>query len=189
MNANDERAFDYAAAEHDVRTRVGLAPEVRAPLIELPRADWSDQPGYAGFPAHFLGIHAELRGVADRLVALLQGVADEPPAARVERWRSTRTGELALGLARAAHHHHDLEEANLFPWLAASHPTFERAMRLLDGDRRVLEETLARLESSAAVPSAEPGAALGAAQDLAKVLERHLSDEEEIAVPALLGMR
>ena len=188
--------FDYAAAEHDGRTRAGLAGAIRATLPDLPRESWARQPGYTGFPEHFLAVHGELRGASTRLVERLERVADAAFDARDERWRALGVVDLARGLTAFAHRHHDLEEANLFPWLAHTRPGLERAMRLLDGDHRVLEETLARVEGTSVrdargAPREHDdgtlGAALEAARDLSALLERHLGDEEEIAVPALLG--
>ena len=188
--------FDYGAAEHDVRTRAGLGASIRATLPDWPRERWAATPGYAGFPAHFLGVHAGLRDASAGLVDRIEAVADAPAGARDELWRRTDVAGLAGALTSHAHHHHDLEEANLFPWLASSRPAFARAMRLLDGDHRVLEETLGRVEASAvrdargAVRGHDDrtlGEALAAARDLSALLVRHLADEEEIAVPALLG--
>ena len=188
--------FDYGAAEHDVRTRTGLSGPIRAALPDWPRERWAATPGYAGFPAHFLGVHAGLRDAAAMLANRIEAVADAPAGTRDDLWRRTDVTGLAGALTSHAHHHHDLEEANLFPWLASSRPAFARAMRLLDGDHRVLEETLERVEASAvrdargAVRGHDDrrlSEALSAARDLSALLVRHLADEEEIAVPALLG--
>lgn len=188
--------FDYAAAEHDVRTRTGLSAPIRAALPDWPRERWATTPGYGGFPAHFLGVHAGLRDAAALLSNRIDAVADAPVGARDALWRATDVTGLAAALTSHAHHHHDLEEANLFPWLASSRPAFARAMRLLDGDHRVLEETLGRVEASAVRDARGAarehddrtlGEAVAAARDLSALLVRHLADEEEIAVPALLG--
>ena len=190
--------FDYASVEHDVRTRAALPATIRAEIADLPRERWGTTPGYAGFPEHFLAVHEQLRGVSGGLVKRLESVADAAPSERDALWRAARVTDVARALTDFAHHHHDLEEANLFPWLARARPEFERAMRLLDGDHRVLEETLARVEASTVrdargAPRGHDDRALGealrAASDLSALLARHLADEEEIAVPALLGVR
>ena len=98
MSGNGTVDFDYAAAEHDVRTRDGLSAAIRAPLSTLPRERWAGTPGYEGFPAHFLAVHAELRGAAASLVERLEGVADVPVAERAEHWRDARVTGLARGL-------------------------------------------------------------------------------------------
>jgi len=94
------------------------------------------------------------------------------------------------------HGHHLIEDHQYFPVLTQLEPRLERGFALLDADHHALDPWLARLaeRANAAIGAARADRGLGdaagpLAEDLgafAGLLERHLTDEEDLVVPVLL---
>ena len=88
--------------------------------------------------------------------------------------------------------HHHIEDDHYFPQFKRVFPRLARPVDLLDGDHRVLEESLDAMERHLNALSAERvdrdavGRALDDARELDCILGRHLADEEDIVIPALL---
>ena len=81
----------------------------------------------------------------------------------------------------------------MFPQLLRAAPSLARPLNLLEADHIVLnavlgplERTLANLPAAAAPASAWDEVAK-ASERVAKVARRHIADEEEIVIPAVLG--
>jgi hemerythrin-like domain-containing protein len=92
------------------------------------------------------------------------------------------------------HGHHHVEDAHYFPVLSRHDPRLERGFALLDADHHALDGHLqafvsranAVLQADAPARHDATGAFLDGLDGFAPLLERHLTDEEDLVVPVLL---
>lgn len=173
--------------------RAGLPETLRVLVQALPQEAWAAHPNFGGMTQFWLERHAAFRQLLDRLAADAgASVAGEmaPPdyAARLYRLASTLLGEL--------HGHHSIEDAHYFPQLRRLEPSVARGFDLLEADHKDLDARLHGFaeEVNGLLQAAQAGT-LGAAQvepfagsvgEFQRLLDRHLVDEEEIVIPALL---
>ena len=81
----------------------------------------------------------------------------------------------------------------MFPQLLRAAPSLARPLNLLEADHIVLNAVLAPFERAlAALPDANAPASAwdtvaAAGERVARVARRHIADEEEIVIPAVLG--
>lgn len=173
--------------------RAGLPEALRVLLAVYPRAHWQGHPRFGGLTQFWLDRHLGLRQVQAGLVAEVQGFIDgaADPARHARRiWRA---GSLLIeGLAG----HHQIEDAHYFPHLAGLEPRLRAGFDLLDADHQALDGHLAALAGAANAhlgalgqggdARATAGALLAGLDGFAAMLERHLTDEEDLVVPVIL---
>lgn len=142
-------------------------------LRKMDHAMWRTHPNIAGPAATLLAIHDQFRVAAQRLSWLVEREPDLGWVARA-----------FAPLAATLHHHHQAEEALLFPALA-------RRGRIdpgpLLGDHAELTTSIGAVEQGLA-PGADRRAAKQAIARFGGVLARHLDREERVAIPFLLEM-
>lgn len=98
------------------------------------------------------------------------------------------------------HGHHGWEDHSFFPELSAADPRFDTGLEVLEQDHADLDKVLddftrsanrliklATLDATQAYDEAEQ--VLKASETIEGFLKRHLSDEEELAVPIILHHR
>jgi iron-sulfur cluster repair protein YtfE (RIC family) len=173
-------------------TRAGWPEALRVLAETYPRAGWESHPNFDGLTRFWLDRHLWFR---DRLL-FLTGLAEQlldrsaEPAALASPVAG-RTAEFIDHL----HGHHQIEDLHYFPLLAGREPRFSRAFEVLDRDHHALDAAIGSLtEASNALIRALPGtppreAAAGWHRELTairRLLDRHLTDEEEIVVPVIL---
>jgi hypothetical protein len=180
----------------DSDQRARPSPELRALLDRYPRATWPSRE----IPAteFWLDVHTGFRRDAVALTALGQDFLD----------RRLRSPELAVvagarlrGLVALVYGHHEVEDHHYFPTLRASHPDLGRGFDLLTRDHVTLADdtraalaALAELTSSAQAPSGSTQDAaqraaerfVSCSERLHRRLLRHLDDEEDLVIPALI---
>lgn len=172
-------------------------PEALTALLKAhPRASWENDPGFAGLVQFWLERHAMFRKLSDLLVqeARATEAGGMDPAEFAPRL--SRFGGMFL---QELHGHHMIEDHHYFPVLARLEPQLERGFTLLDADHHALDPWLAQLaeRANALIDTAGKGGAVAEpagrlADDLAAftpLLERHLTDEEDLIVPVLLRHR
>lgn len=183
---------DYSSPQNNLATRDGLSPELRALLFAIPAKDWPKHAHYTGLAEFWQAVH---RGLRSESGALAKGLAELSEIAPGDMQSGLLLGELRnLGrhFIGHAHVHHHIEDDHYFPKFKLAFPRLVRPVDLLDGDHRVLEESLDAMERHLNELSAERadrdavGRALDDAQKLDRILGRHLADEEDIVIPALL---
>jgi hemerythrin-like domain-containing protein len=183
---------DYSSPQNNLATRDGLSAELRALLFAIPAKDWPKHANYAGLAEFWQAVHRALRSES---AALAKGLAELSEIAPGDMQGGLLLGELrSLGrhFVGHAHVHHHIEDNHYFPKFKQVFPQLVRPVDLLDGDHRVLEESLDAVERHLNELSAERadrdsvGRALDDAQKLDRILGRHLDDEEDIVIPALL---
>jgi hypothetical protein len=197
LDAAASRFPGYQAPQHNVLARSGLERELRESLVGLaqwPATRWPEHAAYAGLARHWQEIHRamllNLDGVAQGLRALAEGRLGDAE-------RMHLVSEVAPAARHAAGHlhaHHRLEDDSMFPQLLQATPALARPLRLLEADHIVLnaalspfERALAALPDAQAPASAWDAAAAGARQ-VERIARRHIGDEEEIVIPAVLGV-
>lgn len=171
--------------------RAGLPEALRVLLDAYPREAWQADPGFSGLIRFWLERHLMFRRLSERLEtdtqALLDGRLDPARhAAVVGRFGSMFVGEL--------HAHHNIKDMHYFPRLRAFEPRISAGFDLLDADHHAIDSHLAGyVEAANAVlraPEASrrdpAGAFLARARSFAALLDRHLTDEEDLVVPVLL---
>ncbi len=171
-------------------TRSGLPEALRVLLDEYPREAW-EQAGLSPLIRFWLDRHMMFRKLTERLAAdsraALEGRADpRAHAAGLSRFGGLFVNEL--------HGHHHVEDAHYFPLLARHDARLEAGFDLLDADHHALDGHLqafvARandvLQADETDRHDATGRFLDGLEGFAPLLERHLTDEEDLVVPVLL---
>jgi hypothetical protein len=127
---------------------------------------------------------------------------------RLRRWyplhrldsRLARLSHVGGSLVGNLHGHHGWEDHSYFPELSAADPRFDAGLEVLEQDHADLDQVLAEFTRTAnraimliqldeAQARDEIGQLHGLAESIEAFLARHLTDEEELAVPIILHHR
>lgn len=174
-------------------TRTGLPDALRVLAEGYPRAGWESHGNFDELTRFWLDRHLMFRRLQGELVADARAVLD----ANADPMRfAQRTSRLAGMMISQLHGHHQIEDHHYFPLLSARDMRLVRGFDLLDADHHALDATLSALTdaANAALRAISDGAAhmdrvaayLGEVEGLGRLLDRHLTDEEELVVPILL---
>lgn len=188
---------------YDIQTRghvfgAQLPPEYQTLLRDYPRDAWPDHPHFARSIQNWLGAHR----MFEQLSALIEGKTELYLTRQIDPQAYARDlayyGDLLL---RNLHGHHTWEDRSYFPELKSAlkdgQHRLESGLDMLERDHDALDETLHQFQRAAnrtvqlaqldaAQMPTEAAAVDENAKALSALLERHLSDEEEIVVPILL---
>jgi len=173
--------------------RSGLPDALRVLLEAYPRQGWSEDPGFNEVIRFWLERHLMFR----RLTEVLGEEARSRLDGKIDARRH------AAGLARYGgmfvnelHMHHQVEDHHYFPVLAQRDSRLARGFEILDRDHHAMDAILSGFASAAnGVLSADldspqqfdaVGGFLEERDRVAALLERHLTDEEELVVPIIL---
>lgn len=172
-------------------TRSGLPDALRVLLAQYPREAWARDPGFSPLIRFWLDRHMMFRKLTRRMTedarAALEGRSDpRAHAAALARFGGMFVQEL--------HGHHHIEDAHYFPVLSRHDARLERGFALLDADHHALDGHLqafvtranAVLQAEAPTRHDATGTFLDGLDGFAPLLERHLTDEEDLVVPVLL---
>ena len=181
---------------HTIRT-TDMPQEMRLLLNRYPRTEWEAHPGFAEKTQGWLRAHQMFRTLAARLREDSEAVLDrnmdpDAYAARLSRYGGALAGNL--------HGHHGWEDRSYFPELSAADPRFDAGLDLLEQDHADLDAVLDDFTRSAnraiKLTTLDPqqaydetGQVLDTAETIAAFLDRHLTDEEDLAVPIILHHR
>ncbi|MDU8912366.1 hemerythrin domain-containing protein [Aestuariicoccus sp. MJ-SS9] len=180
----------------DIRT-TPMPDAMRVLLEEYPRDSWDANPHFKDATRRWLGAHRMFRQLGalvreDTEAYLDRTQAPEDYAARLSHYGNALVGNL--------HGHHAWEDRRYFPELSAADPRFDRGLEILEADHAELDQVLDRFTRAAnrtikliqldePAAHAEAGALHDEAQRIEAFLERHLGDEEDLAVPIILHHR
>lgn len=180
----------------EIRTEP-MPEEMRVLLRQYPRDEWGAHPGFKEKTRNWLGAHQMFR----RLGGLVRSETER----YLDRNRdpddyAARLSYYGDALVRNLHGHHGWEDYSYFPELSAVDPRFESGLEILEKDHEVLDGVLDRftgvanrtikliqLDEHAARD--EAGAVHRDSEVIEAFLARHLSDEEDLAVPIILHHR
>jgi len=200
--------FNYDAAVHHVEKRSGLTDQLHSLLAELKqqsgaRENWPQHERFAGEAEFWLQVHKALLGAVAELpqrCSSLMLVLDEPT---LRKKQLTQLSQLGGQFIHHAHTHHHVEDHHFFPVFKRAYPKLNHHIELLDGDHKVLTESLDQLETAfKSMPviknadnrreqlllSVKAEELYFAAKRVNTVFTRHIEDEEEICIPALLTL-
>ncbi len=177
-------------------TRTELPPEYRLILAEYPRDGWSKHPDFNGLAAFWLDRHLNFRAMMHQLTTDAEARIDARVSPQDYGKRLYRLGSSFLSGLEG---HHQVEDTAYFPQLAQMEPRIARGFDLLDGDHHDLQDLINRFAAGAndVLRAAENDAKsreMAAAfhkqlVPFAKMLDRHLTDEEDLVLPVVLKHR
>ena len=176
-----------------LNTRAGLPDPLRILLRDYPRDAWEAHPNFGGLVQFWLERHMMFR----KLLALLeedsQAVLDRRLDPQDYAVRLSRFGGM---LVNQLHGHHQIEDTQFFPTLSVLDRRISAGFDILDKDHHALDGWLQRftLAANGVLQIDDDARAREAAAPLRpelrafeRMLNRHLTDEEELVVPVILG--
>lgn len=181
---------------YEIRT-TGMPAEMQILLDAYPRDTWEAHPGFKEKTKHWLGAHQMFRHLGQIIRTETEQFLDKSRDADAFAERLSYYGDM---MVRNLHGHHGWEDHSYFPELAAADPRFEAGLEILEKDHLELDVVLERFSKSAnrVIQLAqldekqardEAGDLHSIAETIEAFLKRHLSDEEELAVPIILHHR
>lgn len=183
----------YPITTDSLHDRDGLPDALKVLLEAYPRQGWTQDPGFDDLIKFWLDRHLMFRRIVAELSSanaemLDKSVDPQRFAAKVSRYG----GHLVNGL----HEHHTIEDTYYFPKLVGHDPRIARGFDILDADHHALDGAIASFVETAngVLQTVQSGAAAtdqtanfaGSLGQLEKLLDRHLTDEEDLIVPLLL---
>jgi hypothetical protein len=174
-----------------------IPDEMRFLLGQYPRETCDAHPGFREKTIHWLGAHQMFRRVAQRIRLDTEGLLNKDMALDDFSRRLSHYGGNLVGYL---HGHHGWEDHSYFPELSAADPRFDAGLQVLEQDHADLDKVLDDFTRTAngliklttldeAQAYAEAGQVLDTSETIEAFLKRHLSDEEELAVPIILHHR
>ncbi len=181
---------------HDIRTD-NMPSEMQFLLEKYPPDSWEAHPGFKEKTRHWLGAYVMFRRLAHRVRQDTESYLDGNSDASDYASRLSYYGGLLVG---NLHGHHGWEDHSYFPELSAADPRFDAGLEVLEKDHADLDVVLDAFTRTAnraiklvqldeAQAHDEVGLLHGTSQTIEAFLQRHLSDEEELAVPIILHHR
>ncbi|MCK7615512.1 hemerythrin domain-containing protein [Roseibium sediminicola] len=182
----------------DLTIRTDAMPaEMRLLLAEYPRDSWDSHPGFQEKTRGWLNAHRSFRRLAGLLREDTEAYLDRNLVPDDFAGRLSRFGNILVG---NLHGHHTWEDRSYFPELSAADPRFDSGLEILEQDHAALDTVLhdfsgianraiklVQLDEVQAYE--EAGKLHPVTEAIEQLLDRHLSDEEELAVPIILHHR
>ncbi|MHA6722221.1 hemerythrin domain-containing protein [Sphingomonas sp. RS2018] len=176
----------------DLPDRTGLPDTIAYLRAGHPQPTWRTHRNFGELAGFWLHIHDTLRGEASILMTLLE----EVQAGRADLSQATPRFVPAFnGFLQHLDAHHRIEDGAYFPRFRALDPRMERGFELLEADHVLIDQRLhATIDTARAMLAASASddrrraidASAAAIAELRALLGRHLADEEDIVIPALL---
>ena len=176
-----------------LETRDGLPDALRVLLEAYPRQGWTQHPGFDGLIRFWLDRHLMFRRLLAEMQSGTEGLLDRNIDPRAFAGQVSRYGGMFVN---GLHEHHTIEDTYYFPKLQARDDRVARGFDILDADHHALDGHLAAFVGSAngvlsrlddrdvlQDNAATFRASLG---DMERLLNRHLTDEEDLIVPVIL---
>jgi len=177
-----------------LETRTGLPDALRVLLATYPRGAWESHPHFTTLIRFWLDRHLMFRRLQGLLCNETEGFLDGGSAPAVYGRALLR---LAGGFINELHGHHMIEDHHYFPTLQGLDARIATGFDLLEADHQAIDPWLHRFADRvnavlADLPSGTAARVSAGAlhDDLAafeRLLDRHLTDEEELVVPVLLA--
>ena len=182
--------------ENQVRTQA-MPEDMRVLLDAYPRDTWEAHPGFHEKTRHWLGAHHMFRRLGKLVRTETENFLDRARASDDFAGRLSYYGGALVG---NLHGHHRWEDSEYFPELSSADPRFDAGLDILEKDHVVLDGLLNDFTESAnrviklisldeTQARDEAGVLHDHAETIEALLQRHLGDEEELAVPIILHHR
>ena len=174
-----------------------MPSEMRILLDEYPRDLWETHPGFRDKTQQWLSAHQMFRQLSEQVRIDAEDYLD---GTRTPDEYAGRLSKLGNALVGNLHGHHGWEDRHYFPELAAADARFEDGLAILEKDHADLDAVLHDLTRSAnraikliqldeKQARDEVAHTHRASEAIEALLRRHLSDEEDLAVPIILHHR
>lgn len=174
-------------------TRSGLPDALRLLVESIPRESWERHPNFDQLVSFWLERHMMFRQLMEMLQTDARALIDN----RLDqRDYANRLGRFGGMFVNELHGHHTIEDQHYFPVLSRAEPDFAKGFEILDRDHHAIDAVLNRfVEQANTVLRGTGGAdpfrdATGRLSEemtgMARLLNRHLEDEEELVAPVLL---
>ena len=186
---------DSAPSPDDLalETREGLPEALRVLLEHYPRQGWSRDPGFDGLIRFWLDRHTMFRRLLTEMEGVTEQLLDRQREPQVFAQAVARYGGMFVN---GLHEHHMIEDAHYFPKLVLKDPRIARGFEMLDADHHALDGHLNAFadDANAALRirddrdrlQDEAGRFRSSLGAMAQLLDRHLTDEEDLIVPVIL---
>jgi hypothetical protein len=182
-------------ADLKLPTRRGLPDDIAYLRTAFPRTTWRGLANYGEMAGFWLQIHDSLRRQGGELKQVTDafGQGQWPAGADFPSIFVPRVNQFMGHL----NGHHQIEDSAYFPRFRALDPRMGMGFAILEADHRLIHEQMvasvdaarALLQALAQGGDAQRRAAdaySGATDRLLDLLERHLADEEDLVIPAML---
>ena len=173
--------------------RDALPDALRSLIKAYPRAGWVQNPNYSQLIAFWLDRHLMFRKLLDQLDSDAMVAMDGNEAPDLYKRKLSRFGGM---LINELHGHHHIEDAQYFPVMSRLDQGVARGFDILDADHQSLDGILSDLADTANAVLRHDGnkpdfldataTMKGRLDRFRPLLNRHLTDEEELVVPVLL---
>lgn len=174
----------------DLASRDGLPAHLRILAERFAREDWTSHDSFGALTRFWLDRHIMFRQLLIRMTDDTQSFLDGGSDSRRYQAGLARFGSLFVG---QLHEHHNVEDHHYFPRLMALEPRLQAGFDLLDADHHALDAHLEAFVADAngvlnAKTPRKTGvdAFLQTLERSERLLNRHLTDEEELIVPIIL---
>ncbi|MEY1556611.1 hemerythrin domain-containing protein [Yoonia sp. R2331] len=177
----------------NLENRAGLPDPLRVLLAAYPRDGWTTDPGFDALIRFWLDRHLMFRRLLADMTKTAEALIDETmEAPRFGAVMSRYGGHFVNGL----HEHHTIEDTHYFPVLSQKDARITKGFAILDADHHAIDRHLSDFVDLAngalqKLDNRDPlRGAVGDLHDhlglLHRLLDRHLTDEEELVVPVIL---
>jgi len=176
-------------------TRAGLSDDIACLRAAYPQPQWRSHANFGEMAAFWLSVHDSLRGHGAQLAQATQAFRDgQWPAADFQRFFVPNLNQFLQHL----NGHHQIEDSAYFPRFRALDPRMVAGIDLLESDHAVIHDRLlASVDSARLLLQALAGrggdaqryavdAYAAVSGELLTLLVRHLADEEDLVIPAIL---
>ncbi len=171
-----------------------MPEEMHLLLTDYPRDGWAAHPNFKRATEQWMGAHRMFRQLAEVTRTETEADLDKTRDPDDYAGRLSIYGNL---LVRNLHGHHHWEDHSYFPELSAADPRFDAGLEILEKDHEALDGLLDGFTSASnrvikliqldeAQARDQAGAIHEMAVNIETLLERHLADEEDLAVPIIL---
>jgi len=167
---------------------------MQALLRAHPRDEWPDHPNFAEATQNWMWAHLMFKDLVRALRESTEDFVDKDLDEQIYLARLARYGNALVG---TLHGHHTWEDRKFFPELRDADHRFADGLDLLQADHELLDTTLDNFTRAAnrtiqladlapAQMQDEAGQVLEDITRIGRFLDRHLNDEEDLAVPIIL---
>lgn len=180
----------------ELAARSGLPDDIAYLREAHPQPRWRSHANFGEMAAFWLSVHDSLRGHGAHLAEATQGFRDgQWPADAFQRFFVPNLNQYLQHL----NGHHQIEDSAYFPRFRALDPRMVAGFDLLEADHAVIHDRLLATVDTARLLLQALGGADGDARrratdgyaaawdELLALLTRHLADEEDLVIPAILA--
>ena len=182
---------EFSMRDHD------MPSEMQILLDTYPRSTWEAHPGFRDKTRQWLSAHQGFKRLAGHVREESEAYLDKDRAGDAFAAGLSYYGGILVG---NLHGHHSWEDRSYFPELSAADPRFDAGLEVLEQDHadldvvldsftRTANRTIKLLHLDEAQARDEVGQLQHEAKTIEAFLARHLTDEEELAVPIILHHR